>query len=229
MSGKSKQTTTNQTAVDRYNAASSQLGNKQYTPVSADQIQRFQNPNTKAVIDTTLARAGQDQQMQINQIGDNAARSGAFGGSRHGVAEGIARGQFDMNNQATIAGLNGASYAQALQAALGENEQINKLPLAIQGLLGNLAQGTSSTTITKPPTDWGAILQAAGSAASAAAMSDRRLKRDVVPLGKRGGRNWYQFKYLWDDTVREGVMAQENLDIAFDVGGFLAVDYSGIL
>ena len=61
-----------------------------------------------------------------------------------------------------------------------------------------------------------------------ATLSDRRLKRDVAPLGKRGGRNWYQFKYLWDDTVHEGVMAQENMDIAIDVGGFLAVDYGAI-
>ena len=159
MGGKSKQTTTN----SQYDAAKASLGNRQYTPVTGEQIQSFQNPFTSSVIDTTLARAGQDQQMQLNQIGDGATRAGAFGGSRHGVAEGIARGQFDQNNQATMAGLNGAGYSQALQAALGQNAAQNQYPLAIQALLGQLAP---QTTTGKAPTDWGGLFGGLGAGMS---------------------------------------------------------------
>jgi hypothetical protein len=45
----------------------------------------------------------------------------------------------------------------------------------------------------------------------AAAISDRRLKADIRKIGKRGGLNLYEYRYLWDapGTVRRGYMAQE--------------------
>lgn len=63
-------------------------------------------------------------------------------------------------------------------------------------------------------------------------MSDERLKRDVVKVGTRkDGLGVYAFKYLWDNAVRLGVMAQEVLWAKPEAvvklpGGFFAVDYS---
>ncbi len=115
-----------------------------YSPVTGSQINGFMNPYQSSVIDATLARNNQNQQMALNQIGDQAQAAGAFGGSRQGVAEGIAQGQFDLNNQQTIAGLNAQNYDQALQAATTQNAAENQYPLAVQGLLGSLASGAES-------------------------------------------------------------------------------------
>lgn len=230
MSNKTKQTTTNPYAIERYRAAATQMDAMKYTPVTGAQINNYMNPFQSAVIDTTLARNAQSQRTALNEIGDQAIRAGAFGGSRHGVAEGIARGQWDLNNQQTAAQLASQNYAQALGVAQTENNAVQQYPLAIQQLLGQLAQGTSSTAVTQAPTDWAGIIKALGAAASGgAAVSDRRLKRDIVPIGERAGRKWYRFKYLWSDQVHEGVMAQENMDIAVEgPGGFLMVDYGAI-
>lgn len=141
-------TSTNPYAIQQFNSATASLP-KAYTPLSGAQIQGYMNPFQSSVIDATMARAHQDQQMGLNQIGDQAIHSGAFGGTRQGVAEGIARGQFDLNNQQTIAGLNAANYGQALQTAQGENSAANQYPLAIQALLGQLAQGTQQNTTGK--------------------------------------------------------------------------------
>lgn len=42
------------------------------------------------------------------------------------------------------------------------------------------------------------------------ALSDRRLKRNIVRIGTLGsGLPWYQFKYIWSDQIHEGVMSDE--------------------
>ena len=47
-------------------------------------------------------------------------------------------------------------------------------------------------------------------AGTAAAFSDRRLKRNIVSTGnKHKGHNTYYYKYLWSDDVYLGVMADE--------------------
>jgi len=63
------------------------------------------------------------------------------------------------------------------------------------------------------------------------AFSDERLKRDVKKVGARpDGLGVYLFRYLWDQAVHLGVMAQEVLwvkpeAVVRDASGFLAVDY----
>lgn len=91
---------------------------------------------------------------------------------------------------------------------------------------GQDASGTSTATQTPSTLDTiGRIAQSGASLGSL--FSDRRLKRDVVALGMRAGRMWYRFKYLWSDMVHEGVMAQENADIAHKhPSGYWMVDYS---
>ena len=104
----------------------------------------FLSPYTSSVISATQAQANQNQQMALNQLGDQAQAAGAFGGSRQGVAQALTLGQYDMNNQQTAAQLNNQNYSQALQAATTQNEQENQYPLAVQSLLGQLAKGTQT-------------------------------------------------------------------------------------
>lgn len=70
------------------------------------------------------------------------------------------------------------------------------------------------------------LYQGLGTAALALALSDRRLKHNIRKLGKRLGRMFYEFQYLWSPQVYEGVMADENPDIAVDGPfGYKMVDY----
>lgn len=140
---RSSSTTTNPYAIQAFQNAQAALPTA-FSPVTGSQIDGFMNPYQSSVIDATTARNTQNQQMALNQIGDQAQRAGAFGGSRQGVAEALTRGQFDLNNQQTAAQLNSQNYGQALQVAMMQNQDINQYPLAVQGLLGNLARGTQS-------------------------------------------------------------------------------------
>ena len=69
---------------------------------------------------------------------------------------------------------------------------------------------------------------------SVAKFSDRRLKRDVQRVGTapRLRLPLYRFRYLWDDAVHVGVMAQDVLRVRPQavgrIGDFYAVDYGQI-
>ncbi len=64
------------------------------------------------------------------------------------------------------------------------------------------------------------------------ALSDRRLKRNIVDLGVKlmNGIKLYAFNYLWDGVTRIGAMADEVMTIkpaaVFSVGGYGAVNYA---
>lgn len=70
-----------------------------------------------------------------------------------------------------------------------------------------------------------------GSAAIMA--SDRRLKRDIVHIGRTvHGLALYAYRYLWSDRIRVGVMAQEALrvkpDAVLRIGRYLHVNYGAL-
>ena len=102
---------------------------------------------------------------------------------------------------------NASQPLQALTAAQGQGQQ------SLQG-----------------GTNWGSALGGLSQVAGAAAMfSDRRLKKDVVPLG--GG--WYEFEYIWGGGRRIGVMAQELLATRPELvhrhsSGYLMVNYAAL-
>jgi len=66
------------------------------------------------------------------------------------------------------------------------------------------------------------------------AISDRRLKRDIVPIATlESGIRFYGFRYLWDETPRVGVMAQDLLAneatrdaVVATESGYYGVDYA---
>lgn len=95
----------------------------------------------------------------------------------------------------------------------------------------------SSTTQTQTQPGPNRLMQGLGAASSIAslfaAFSDRRLKRDVIPLGSdEKGQPWYEYSYVWDEPgVRHvGVMADEAPPHAVHVhpSGFLVVDYGAL-
>lgn len=116
-------------------------------------IGAYMNPYIQNVEDRAIANAQRSAQMNINQLGSSAARSGAFGGSRLGVAEGVAaaeaaRGVGDLSAQLRAQafqqaqGTMSADQARALQAAQSNQAaglQGAGLNLQAAGQMGSLA------------------------------------------------------------------------------------------
>lgn len=96
------------------------------------------------------------------------------------------------------------------------------------------SSGTSNSTTTEKGSTLDAIgkIMEAASAGAKLAYSDRRLKREIEPIGADAkGINWYSFAYLWDEpgTKRVGVMADEVPHAAvLDPDGFYRVDYGAL-
>lgn len=145
---------------------------------------------------------------------DNASLSNLFGS------------QEQLTDQA---GLD-AAYQEFLR---GQEDPFRRAQIEL-GLLGGAPVIQDGTTDTTRRTSGPGIVGLLGAGAQVASMfSDRRLKRDIQPLGKRGGHNWYSFKYAWDDIEREGVMADEvkltNPELVTrHSSGFDMVNYGGL-
>lgn len=115
-------------------------------------ISAYMNPYIQNVEDRAIANAQRSAQMNINQLGASAARSGGFG-SRLGVSEGVAaaeaaRGVGDLSAQLRAQGFQQAQgimsqdQARALQAAMANQAaglQGGQLNLQAAGQMGNLA------------------------------------------------------------------------------------------
>lgn len=86
-------------------------------------IARYMNPYQQNVIDKMNQQFAQQNQMTSNQISDQATKANAFGGSRHGVAQGVALAQNQMNQGGQIAGLLQSGYNDAMSRA-GQSAQM---------------------------------------------------------------------------------------------------------
>jgi hypothetical protein len=90
-------------------------------------IGQFMNPFTQDVIGRTGMDMARQAQMQQNQLGAQATRAGAFGGSRHGVAEGTMLGDYgrafgdiaaQQRQQGFNTALGAAQQQQGIQSGL---------------------------------------------------------------------------------------------------------------
>ena len=113
-------------------------------------LQGYMNPFTQNIEDRAIDAANRSLRMSTNRIGDQARAAGAFGGSRQGIAEGVAaseaatgigdlsaRLRADAFNQA--ASQFGADQARAAQAA--------QLRMGAANQLGSLAQQQQAARI----------------------------------------------------------------------------------
>ena len=107
-------------------------------------FQAFMSPYQRDVIDTTLQDFDIQASKGLRSISDAAARSGAFGGARQGVAESEFRASSDRNRAALQAQLLQQGFAQGQQGA--QQDFLNQLTLAQQSpqLAGQQIAGLSS-------------------------------------------------------------------------------------
>lgn len=167
---------------------------------------------------------GRTRENVTGRVGDEFGSAGRFGSGMH--QDILGRALADAENQARY-----GDYAQERayqQDAIG---QAGQLMSGSQSLLNNAAElpwigvqaangavrqasngyGTSTTNTSSKPALGPMLLNAAASAAQAAAMSDRRCKTKIKLLRRDpDGLGWYEFAYKWaPDEMHEGVMADE--------------------
>lgn len=76
-------------------------------------INNYMNPYISNVVDSVNALGQQNLANSLNQTADQAIAAKAFGGSRHGVQEGIATAQNNLNTNNLLANLLSSGYSQA--------------------------------------------------------------------------------------------------------------------
>lgn len=161
-SGTQNQTQTSylgQQGVDAINAGLNRIGGYEYQGVTPEMIQGFESPYQQSVIDSTLADINRQQQMSLQQGGDQASMAGAYGGSRHGVADSLTREAYDRNATGAVANLRNQGYQSALGAAQNEAQNRNAYQMALEQLYGNyagmLSQNGATTNMTGSNTQKG--------------------------------------------------------------------------
>ena len=104
-------------------------------------ISQFMNPYTSMVTGNALNDLERQRQMAVNTTGSQATQAGAFGGSRHGVAEALTNEGFARQGAQTFGNLQQQGFNTALGAA--QNQQGVQMGGAAQlGQLGQQAFGT---------------------------------------------------------------------------------------
>ena len=108
------------TAANTYNSAVNATNNAMNfqpgTMAGAD-LTQYQNPYQQAVIDSNLMSMNRANQMALNNVGANASNVGAYGGSRHGVAEAQTNAEFQRQANQMINQQNQAGFQNAQNMA----------------------------------------------------------------------------------------------------------------
>ena len=114
-----------------YNAA---LGGTQ-AAAAGPNIGAFMNPYTEQVTGNTLDSLERQRQMATNNMGAQASAAGAFGGSRHGVADAMTNEGFARQGADTF----GQLQQQGFNTALGGAQNQQQVGLQAAGQMGNLS------------------------------------------------------------------------------------------
>jgi len=163
-----------------------------------------------------------------NQDYNDIGKIAAVGSQRDGfnqnmLNEAIQRFDYQQNGNRT----NAKDFIAMLNSING-GTQTSTAPKGGNGLastlggLGSLASGGASLYSALP---------AASTTLPWLAMSDKRLKKDIKPVGTENGHQLYEFEYINDPLAKRyvGVMAQDvvetNPDAVMEVDGYMAVDY----
>ena len=135
---------TQMSAQAMQDAGAMTMGAGMYQPMSVMNagISNYMNPYVSNVVDNTVDTMNRGRQMAMQDIGDQAISSGAFGGARHGVAE----AETNRNFFETVGNVADQGFSNAFNNATGLaqydiNNQIgqNQTQLGAASQLGSLA------------------------------------------------------------------------------------------
>lgn len=133
------------------------------TPITAGQVAStataLMNPYTEAVIDPAVTQMRQGLQTNLQQIAANANAAGAYGGTRQGVEEGVARAQEAIGEGQLTGGLLSSGWNTALQTGTGLAGTNLSAALTTAGLLPQIASAGQTSAAQQA-----GLLQTAGTA-----------------------------------------------------------------
>ena len=216
-------------------------GGQQFDPTGLQNIAtgQTQNQNLGGAIQAGLGQINRNFQRNIMPgINQGAAMTNTAGGSRQGIAQGLAMS--DTNQQASdfVQRMMSQNYQSGIQNQLGaygqlgqQNQIANQAQLGALGVapaLSNLGFGAQYGDLSQlysligRPTVLGGGSQSEstgglgglGGAAQLGALgylafSDVRLKENIRPVGMRNGLPVYSYNYKGDNTPQVGVIAQD--------------------
>jgi hypothetical protein len=110
-------------------------------------ISGYINPYVENVESRAVEAANRTLQQEKNVIAANAARAGAFGGSRQGLAEGVATAETARNVGDLSARLRADAFNQA--AALQAADQARALQASLANQQANLSAGTTTAQLAQ--------------------------------------------------------------------------------
>lgn len=180
-------------------------------------LDAYMNPYIQDVENNALSNMGRAYQQNLNTIGDQATGAHAFGGSRHGIAEGVAASEnarqmgdlsAQLRSQAYTAGtdLMGQDLSRNLQAALanqqagmsnaqfGANVGLQNNQAALQAALANQQAGLQGAQMN---------LSAANSIGSLAGQQQQEYLRGLQSAIAAGQINQQQAQALMDQQVSQ--------------------------
>jgi len=104
-------------------------------------IAKYQDPFTEQVIETQLADIDRQRDLASQGIASQAARAGAFGGSRYGIQQAeLERNAAEQRNR-IAAQLRSQGFQQAQEAAMRENTRLGQLGLQQAGAVSDIGRG----------------------------------------------------------------------------------------
>lgn len=156
-------------------------------------ISQYMNPYISNVVDSIREVSNSNLGNALNQTRDQAIGAGAFGGSRHGVREGVAIAQNNRDTNSLLANLLQGGYNQATsmlgqdvqtQNAIAQQNRSNALAggQAIAGL-GTTARGANAADINNLMT-YGSLGQQTTAAQQQAAYNEF-LRQQNDPLQRQ--------------------------------------------
>lgn len=184
-------------------------------------LQQMQGEQQRRLMDTLgnissgmrFQNYGMERQNQVNAM-NNAA---GFDAARYNDAD-------------RLFGAGTVQQQQALNQQQYPMQQMRQFANILNPMMGTFA-GQQNKSFSADP---GSVAKGAATVGGfLGLLSDRRAKEDIKKVGKTdGGLPVYTYKYKGLPGTHMGVMAQEarkqNPDAVRNVGGLLAVDYSGV-
>ena len=153
--------------------------------------------------------------------------------SNSGAGAGSADGAYAMGGNSGLGGVSGASGGGGFSSGGGVSAGGGVSGGgAVSGGAAVSGGGSSSGGLLSGVL--GTVNRTVGGVTSKLKLSDIRLKRDIVPVGRlANGLGLYRYRYLWSDTAYVGVMAQEVALVRSDAvvrgaDGYLRVDYDAL-
>lgn len=108
--------------------------------ISGADIMGYMNPFIRGAIDPTLRALEEAKTAELQTMGAQASAAGAFGGSRHGIAEGVTRKGYGQTAGDILATGFAKGYDKAVSLAQSDIDRINQGQVISEGMRQDAAK-----------------------------------------------------------------------------------------